>query len=85
MPKRQDSRTKKVAGAHIEASPSSTLQAYKTRVWNMPQTREILKGSETECLDVYTQKTRRVVENRDISSLHPNTEVLNALALALLS
>ena len=80
MPKRQDSKTK-VAGAHIEASPSSTLQAYKTRVWNMPQTREILKGSEN--LDVYTQKTPRVVEN--ISSLHPNTEVLNALALALLS
>lgn len=82
MPKRQDRKTK-VAGAHIEASPSSTLQAYKTHVWNMPQTREILKGSETECLDVYTQKTPRVVEN--ISSLHPNTEVLNALALALLS
>lgn len=84
MPELQDSKTK-VAGAHAEASlplNTHTLQAYKHHIWNMPQTHEILKGGETECLDVNTQKTPRVVENRDISSLHPNTEVLNALALA---
>lgn len=57
MPERQDSKTK-VAGAHTEASlppHTHTLQAYKHLIWNMPQTHEILKGGETECLDVYTQ------------------------------
>lgn len=67
-----------------DTSPSSlTLHSYKPRVWNIPQTHTVLNKSEPERLDVYTQKIPRVFVNRDMSSLCPNTDVINALALAL--
>lgn len=62
-----------------DTSPSSlTLHSYKPRIWSMPQTHTVLNKSEPERLDVYTQKIPR-----DMSSLCPNTDVINALALAL--